>query len=96
MGFPLACDFLKELGYRNYGKPDTHTITILYEIGIAPSRSVYDIFKTMVKVAKANNQTTVIVDYILWLIGSGKYVGENEKIVRQKQAFIQEIKPKLE
>jgi len=50
----------------------------------------------MVKVAKANNQTTVIVDYILWLIGSGKYVGENETIVRQKQAFIQEIKPKLE
>ncbi len=96
MGFPLACDFLKELGYRNYGKPDTHTITILYEIGVAPSRSVYDIFKTMVKVAKANDQTTVIVDYILWLIGSGKYVGENETIVRQKQAFIQEIKPKLE
>ncbi|MEE8553348.1 MAG: hypothetical protein V3S72_08615, partial [Desulfobacterales bacterium] len=96
MGFPLACDFLKELGYRNYGKPDTHTITILYEIGVAPSRSVYDIFKTMVKVAKANDQTTVIVDYILWLIGSGKYVGENETIVMQKQAFIQEIKPKLE
>lgn len=23
-GFPLACDFLKELGYVQYGKPDTH------------------------------------------------------------------------
>jgi len=36
-----------------------------------------------------------VVDYLLWLIGSGKYVDENERITRQKAAFIWQIQPKL-
>jgi hypothetical protein len=34
MGFALACDFLKECGYRSYAKPDTHIKTILSECGL--------------------------------------------------------------
>ena len=41
IGFPLACDFLKEIGYGRYGKPDTHTIDILYETGLAPGTDNY-------------------------------------------------------
>jgi hypothetical protein len=83
MGFPLGCDWLKEIGYGNYGKPDTHTIDILSETGLAPGTGTYDVFKTLVRLAKANGEQTVIVDYVLWLVGSGRYVGENDKITRQ-------------
>ena len=96
MGFPLACDWLKEIGYINYGKPDTHTIDILYETGVAPSADNYMIFKTMVRMARVNNEPPSVIDRLLWLIGSGKYVGENEKVTRQKKAFIQEITPILD
>jgi len=82
-------------GYCNYGKPDTHTIDILFGAGVAASQSNYDIFKTMVKMAKVNNELPAVIDRLLWLIGSGKYVEENEKITRQKAAFIQDIRPKL-
>ena len=94
-GFPLGCDWLKEIGYPNYGKPDTHTITILYETGVAPSRDTFDIFKTMVRMARVNGEAPAVVDILLWLVGSGKYVEENEKITRQKAAFIQDVRPKL-
>jgi hypothetical protein len=96
MGFPIACDWLKEIGYFNYCKPDTHTIDILYETKMAPSEDNYVVFKTMVKMARVNNEAPAVVDRLLWLIGSGKYVGKNEKITRQKKAFIQEAQAKLD
>ena len=96
MGFPIACDWLKENGYNNYCKPDTHTIDILFESGIASSQYNYMVFKTMVRMGRVNNEPPSVVDRVLWLIGSGKYVGKNEKISRQKAAFIQWICPKFE
>ena len=33
-GFPLACDFLKELGFLNFGKPDVHLKAILGGLGL--------------------------------------------------------------
>jgi len=96
MGFPIGCDWLKEIGYSNYCKPDTHTIAILYETGIAASEGNYDIFKTMVRMAKVNNEVPAVVDRLLWFIGSGKYVGKDDKITRKKAAFIQEVRPILD
>jgi len=96
MGFPLACDFLKEIGCHNYAKPDTHTITILHECGAARSRDIYEVYKTMVRMARANGEPPAVIDLLLWLIGSGKYVGENEKFTRQKAAFIRLIQGKLD
>lgn len=46
----------------------------------------------MVQMARVNNESPAVIDYLLWLIGSGKYVGENEKITRQKAAFIRLIR----
>lgn len=34
IGFALACDFLKELGYTKFGKPDVHIKEILTGIGV--------------------------------------------------------------
>lgn len=36
-GFALACDFLKELGYREYPKPDIHLIKIFHSLGLSLS-----------------------------------------------------------
>ena len=33
-GFPLAYDFLKELGYTEYKKPDVHLIDIFKGLGL--------------------------------------------------------------
>ena len=96
MGFPIASDWLKEIGYSNYCKPDTHTIDILFGAGVVPSQGNYDIFKTMVRMGRVNNEPPAVIDRLLWFIGSGKYVGKDEKITRQKAAFIQEVRPKLD
>ena len=96
MGFALGCDWLKELGYSDYGKPDTHTIDILCGTGIAKSRDNYEVLKTIVKMARINDEMPAVVDRLLWFIGSGKYVDENVKITRQKAGFIQLLRVKLD
>jgi len=95
MGFPLGCDWLKEMGYGDYGKPDTHTIDILYGTGLAQSQDNYEVLKTMVKMARINDELPAVVDRLLWFIGSGKYVDENVKITRQKTGFIKDLRTKL-
>ena len=95
MGFPLGCDFLKEMGYTSYAKPDTHIVDILYGTGVAPSQDNYAVFKTMVSMARVNNELPAVVDRVLWFVGSGKYLDDNEKITRQKAAFIRDLRPKL-
>jgi hypothetical protein len=96
MGFPLGCDWLKEMGYGDYGKPDTHTIDILCGTGVAVSQDNYEVLKTMVKIARINNEVPAVVDRLLWFIGSGKYVDENVKITRQKAGFIKDLRAKLD
>jgi len=39
LGFPLACDFLKELGYVNFAKPDVHLKDIFKGIGLCSSKA---------------------------------------------------------
>jgi hypothetical protein len=96
MGFPLACDWLKEMGYNNYAKPDTHTVDILYGTGIAPSQDNYVVYKTMVRMASVNDEVPAVIDRILWYVGSGKYVDEHDKITRQKAGFIRDLRVKLD
>ncbi len=96
MGFPLACDWLKEMGYTNYAKPDTHSIDILYVTRIAPRQDNYVVYKTMVRMAGVNDEVPAVVDRLLWFIGSGKYVDEHDKITRQKAGFIRDLRLKLD
>ena len=37
-GFALACNFLKEAGYKQYGKPDVHLMDVFYDGGIVAAR----------------------------------------------------------
>lgn len=91
-GFPLACDFLKELGYHQYGKPDVHLKEIFLELKLVESKSDYDIFKKIVKIGLIVKQDPVIVDKIFWLIGSGKFHFSDISIGSQKTEFIDFIK----
>ena len=95
MGFPLACDFLKEVGYTNYGKPDVHVKDILCGLELVDCRDNYEVFKTLLRMARVNNELPAVVDKILYLIGSGNIGKPEIKIGRQKKVFIEEMKAKL-
>jgi len=68
LGFALGCDWLKEMGYADYAKPDTHTIDILYGTGVAPSQKNYVVFKTMVGIARDNDEPPAVIDRLSWFI----------------------------
>ncbi|MFA4890550.1 MAG: hypothetical protein WC587_02900 [Candidatus Paceibacterota bacterium] len=93
-GFALACDFLKELGYRDYPKPDVMLIDIFYGLGLSKSKEQYDVYKSIVEMSEAVGEDAYTVDKIFWLIGSGKLVG-NKSIGRNRDKFIKTIKTKL-
>ncbi len=72
MGFALGCDFLKELGYDQYPKPDIHLIDIFSELGLS-DRNEFNCYKAIIRMARIVNETPYKVDKIFWLISSGNY-----------------------
>lgn len=102
IGFPLACDFLKEIGYTEFGKPDVHIKDIFKGIGLVDQKADnYEVYKAIVRVAKNNSVTPYNVDKLFWLAGSGnfydnkKYVGNEGKIKTDKKEFIESVKRRL-
>lgn len=94
IGYPLACDFLKELGFMSYGKPDVHVIQIFAGIGLCPEKaSPYLVQKVIAQVAEAAGVTPYNVDKVFWLIGSGKFYKHPQigNIGRKKAKFIAEF-----
>jgi thermostable 8-oxoguanine DNA glycosylase len=98
IGFPLACDFLKELGFSEYGKPDVHLKDIFKALDLidpnekSASKLDYQTLKVIDRIAKENGTTAYAVDKIFWLIGSGSFYLSNLKIGRQKKVFIEKVK----
>ena len=96
-GFPLACDFLKEIGYTNYGKPDVHLKDIMFGLGLVSEESDYEVFKAIVRTALLAETQPVMVDKVYWIIGSGKIENSGlDNIGRLKKEFVSMMKPKLE
>src|SRR3990167_8497636 len=94
-GFALACDFLKELGSRDYPKPDVILIDIFYRLGLSKSDEQYEVYKSIVEMSEAVGEDAYTVDKIFWLIGSGKLAG-NKSIGRNREEFIKSVKTKLQ
>lgn len=94
LGFPLACDFLKELGYSQYPKPDVHIKGVLVALELCKSDN-FDAYKAVIKMAKINNDTPYNVDKVLWLICSGKFYLHGINIPKHKQNFITFVKNSL-
>lgn len=93
-GFSLACDFLKELGYVNFAKPDVHLKKIFRGLELCPAKAKdYQVFKAIVRVAKNADVTPYSVDKLFWLIGSGyfyndKQIGKRGRIGSHREEFI--------
>lgn len=74
IGYPLACDFLKEFGFTDFAKPDVHVNRILAGLGVCPSKpSPYQVQRVIAQIAKAARVPAYDVDKVLWLIGSGRF-----------------------
>jgi len=76
IGFPLACDFLKELGYQNFGKPDVHVKYIFNQLNLVDSynsNNDYQVFNALTRMSLHVNKSSFEIDKIFWLIGSGKF-----------------------
>lgn len=97
IGYPLACDFLKELGFVEYGKPDVHVIDIFVGIGICDEKpSPYQVQKVIARIAESAKVSPYNVDKLFWLIGSGKFyrhenLGKGGRIGSLKQAYIDHV-----
>ena len=94
-GFALACDFLKELGYENFSKPDVHVKDIFWAIDLCPwGTGDYEVFKAVARVARNAGVTPYNVDKVFWLVGSGYFyddphVGHHGRIGGRKEEFIE-------
>lgn len=97
IGYSLACDFLKELGFVNYGKPDVHVIEIFVGIGLCKQGvNPYHVQKIISKIASAADVSSYNVDKLFWLIGSGNFynhaeLGNMGLIGQNKEKFIAEF-----
>ena len=86
---PLACDFLKESGLKNYSKPDVHLLSLFY--GLRLSRKDFtDVFQTVDLMAQETNHTPYAVDKVFWLIGSGSLYIQGIKFKTNRKRFIQD------
>lgn len=101
-GFPLACDFLKELGYLDFGKPDVHVKAILSGLGfVASPADDYRTFKAIVAVAREVGRRPYYVDKLLWLVGSGFFydhptIGRKGRVPTDRRRFIEETREMLD
>jgi hypothetical protein len=90
LGFALACDFLKELGFTSYSKPDVHLLDIFAGLGIA-QRSQLAVFRAVSLIASEVDETCYAVDKAFWLIGSGNLYLDELQFQTNKMEFIQRV-----
>jgi hypothetical protein len=87
VGYALACDFLKEKGFLDYGKPDTHVMDILNHVGLChegmPATAYQDEIRA---IAEMCNTSAYAVDKLIWLIGSGWFYKSDNAPERDAQA----------
>ena len=89
--FALACDFLKENGYPEFIKPDTHIKDIFTGLNLTKNNNDFQIFRDVIKFSKSINKLPYKVDKIFWLIGSGNFYLNDIKIHVSKKDFINSI-----
>jgi len=95
MGFALACDFLKEIGYLQYPKPDIHLMDVFSACGIC-EKDQYEVFKAIIRMAESCDITPFQVDKVFWLICSGNLNLDGIKINGEKAEFINAYKSSVE
>ncbi|HKP54947.1 MAG TPA: hypothetical protein VJ183_20115 [Chloroflexia bacterium] len=95
IGFGLACDFIKELGFYNFSKPDVHIKAIFAELGLSGSTNDYDVFAAVSRVAQNNGKSAYDVDKLFWLVASGNFYIQGRKTGRNRVDFISSAQQEL-
>ena len=104
LGFALSCDFIKEMGYVNFPKPDIHLRHIFTALKLFDAKHYkdrdYGLLKAIVRLSNNANVTAYNADKVFWLIGSGYFyndpqIGKKGRIGSQKQDFIKYALPIL-
>lgn len=96
IGFALACDTLKELGYLSYPKPDVHLIEVFSQLGLSEEDPI-SVFEAIVEMADVCKEidpevTPYKIDKIIWLICSGRFYLDDISVGRHKDDFIKYVK----
>ena len=91
-GFPLACDFVKEMGYTNFGKPDVHLKKIFTQLNLCKKTDDYSVFKTIVRIADNVEVPPYTVDKVFWLVGSGYFYLDNIRVGRHADRFVRYVR----
>ena len=99
MGFALACDCLKELGYLDYPKPDVHLIDVFVTLDLSEKEPI-NVFEAIVRMAEYCKEideevTPYKIDKIIWLICSGRFYLDDISIGRHKEEFIESTRNKI-
>jgi hypothetical protein len=87
IGFALACDFLKEIGFVNYSKPDTHLTDIFQGLGLSDGTPL-GVFEAVTMMASDVGETPYAVDKLFWLIGSGRLYNHGTTFHTDKFEFV--------
>lgn len=99
MGFALACDCLKELGYTSYPKPDVHLIQVFVGAGLSSNEPI-SVFEAIIRMAEDCKEidpevTPYKIDKIIWLICSGRFYLDDVFIGRHKEELINLVDEEL-
>ena len=81
VGFALACDLLKELGFTNYPKPDVHLIEVFSGVGLSEEKPDL-VFEAITRMADICDVTPYKVDKVFWLICSGRFYLEKPQEIK--------------
>jgi hypothetical protein len=96
VGFALASDFLREIGFTNFSKPDVHIKEIFSQLGLSQSKEDVEVFKAVGRVARNVGVTPHEVDHLFWLVGSGDLNFAGRRIANSRAAFIAYARKGLE
>lgn len=101
IGFALACDLLKELGFTDYPKPDVHLMDVFSALGLSENDEI-STFEAIVRMSEICMEfdpkaTPYKVDKVFWLICSGKFNKDSNEINigRHKDEFIEYARRKM-
>ena len=96
IGFALACDFLKEVGFTNFSKPDVHIKEIFSQLGLSQSKDDVEVFKAVSRMARSVGVTPYEVDQLFWLVGSGDLYFAGRRLANSRTEFIAFAREALE
>jgi hypothetical protein len=96
IGFALACDFLKEVGFTNFSKPDVHIKEIVSQLELSWSKDDVEVFRAVGRVARSVRVTAYEVDQLFWLVGSGDLYFAGRRLANSRAEFIAFARKALE